>query len=119
VEDEHSFTANGIVCHNTVTEAMGVGLPIVAGMHTSITEITDNGKLMYGIDDMIEHIQVHDGENIRYKLSPQAVCLQMVSVYKDVNKKINYAEKYAHKMKEYDWDFISNKFKKQIKKLIS
>jgi hypothetical protein len=43
----------------------------------------------------------------------------MVSVYKDVNKKINYSEKYAHKIKEYDWDFISNKFKKQIKKLIS
>jgi hypothetical protein len=97
---------------------MSVGLPIVAGLHTSINEITDNGKLIYAVDDMIEHIQVHDGENIRYKLSPQAVCLQMFSVHKDVDKKINYAEKYAHKIKDYDWDLISNQFKKQIQKLI-
>ena len=102
----------------SLTEAMSVGLPIVAGLHTSFDEITDYGKLIYAVDEMIEHIQIHDGENIRYKLSPQAVCLQMVSVHKDVDKKINYAEKYAHKIKDYDWDLISNQFKKQIQKLI-
>jgi intein/homing endonuclease len=118
VENEHSFTANGIVCHNTVTEAMGVGLPIVVGLHTSLNEITDFGKLVYGVDNFIEHIQISDAENLRCKLHPAQVCEKMVNAFEDRDKKINYINRYATKLQEYDWDKIATQFKKQIKKLI-
>jgi glycosyltransferase involved in cell wall biosynthesis len=102
----------------SVTEAMGVGLPIVVGLHTSLNEITDYGKLVYGVDDLTEHIQVTDAENIRFKLNPKQVCEKMINVFEDRDKKINYINRYAPKLQEYDWDRIATQFKKQIKKLI-
>lgn len=117
VENEHSFTANGIICHNTVTEAMSVGIPIICGLHTSINEITDYGKLVYGVTDMVEHFQISDAENIRFKLNPIAVKDQMIKAFENRNKPFS-SNKYKHKFEEYDWDKIAEQFKQQIKKLI-
>ena len=102
----------------SVTEAMGVGLPIVVGLHTSLNEITDFGKLVYGVDNFIEHIQISDAENLRCKLHPSQVFERMMNVFEDRSKKINYINRYAPKLQEYDWDKIATQFKKQIKKLI-
>lgn len=101
----------------SVTEAMGVNLPIVVGLHTSLNEITDNGKLVYGVTDMIEHFQIKDAENIRYKLNPQAVAEKMIEAFENRNKPFS-PNKYKHKFEEYDWDKIAEQFKEQIKKLI-
>ena len=101
----------------TIVEAMGVGLPIICGLHTSINEITDFGKLVYGVTDMVEHFQISDAENVRFKLNPIAVKDQMVKTFENRNKPFS-PNKYKHKFEEYDWDKIAEQFKQQIKKLI-
>jgi glycosyltransferase involved in cell wall biosynthesis len=101
----------------TIVEAMGVGLPIICGLHTSINEITDFGKLVYGVTDMVEHFQISDAENVRFKLNPIAVKDQMVKTFENRNKPFSL-NKYKHKFEEYDWDKIAEEFKQQIKKLI-
>lgn len=103
----------------TITEAMSVGLPIICGNHTSLTEITDNGKLVYIVNDMIPHFQIEDAENVRMKLHPMAVMQQMENVFMDkMTKKINYLKSYEHKFAEYDWDKIADQWKLAISKLI-
>ena len=101
----------------TIVEAMSVGIPIICGLHTSINEITDYGKLVYAVTDMVEHFQISDAENIRFKLNPIAVKDQMIKAFENRNKPFS-PNKYKHKFEEYDWDKIAEQFKQQIKKLI-
>ena len=118
IDGSHSFIANGIVCHNTVTEAMSVGLPIVCPVHTSLHEITDDGKLVYAVTDLWEHVQITDAENVRFKSNPEEVYNKMVAATLDMPKKINYLNRYKPKMEQYNWEDIADKFKTEIKKLI-
>ena len=99
----------------TVTEAMAVGLPIVCGNHTSLKEITNDGKLVYIVNDLVEHIQIEDAENIRHKLMPMSVANQMKRVYDDTQKGCVKAN-YDSKLKEFDWDAIAEIWKGIIKK---
>jgi glycosyltransferase involved in cell wall biosynthesis len=107
----------------TITEAMANGLPIVCGNHTSLTEITDNGKLVYAVNDFIPHLQIGDDENIRMLLHPNQVVEQMKKAYNDLNIKwVNstnlYLDKYAHKFKEYQWDSIAKQWENVIRKML-
>lgn len=102
----------------TLSEAMSVGLPIVAPIHTSFIELTDNGKLVYAVTDLWEHIQITDAENVRFKSNPTQVADKMIEATLDIPKKINYLNRYKHKMEEYNWEEIADKFKTEIKKLI-
>jgi len=103
----------------TITEAMSVGLPIICGNHTSLTEITDNGELVYIVNDVIPHFQIDDAENVRLKLNPTAVTNQMINVFNDkLSKSKNYWKSYEHKFAEYDWDKIADQWKIAIKRLL-
>jgi glycosyltransferase involved in cell wall biosynthesis len=102
----------------SVTEAMSVGLPIVCPVHTSLHEITDDGKLVYAVTDLWEHVQITDAENVRFKSNPEEVYNKMVAATLDMPKKINYLNRYKPKMEQYNWEDIADKFKTEIKKLI-
>lgn len=103
----------------TITEAMCVGLPIVCGLHTSIKEITRNGEFVYGIDKFTEHIQIFDGEGIRYKLDPKDVAAEMACLYDYHSQHSDELIDYSEIAKEYDWDKIAqswiNIFNKHLK----
>jgi glycosyltransferase involved in cell wall biosynthesis len=101
----------------TVTEAMACELPIVCGLHTSLNEITDNGELVYAVKNIYEHIQIEDAENIREVLDPKETCEKMIEAYQDCQS--DKAKKsYSHKMKEYDWDKITEEWKEKFKKIL-
>ena len=101
----------------TVTEAMACELPIVCGLHTSLNEITDNGKLVYAVKNIYEHIQVEDAENIREVLDPKETCKKMIEAYQDCQSD-KVKKSYSHKMKEYDWDKITEEWKEKFKKIL-
>ena len=102
----------------TITEAMSVGLPIICGNHTSLTEITDNGELVYIVNDLIPHFQIEDAENVRMVLNPKAVTEQMINVYQDAPLKKVSIKNYQHKFAEYNWDKIADQWKVSIKRLL-
>lgn len=101
----------------TVTEAMSVGLPIICGNHTSLTEITNNGELVYIVNELYEHIQLKDGENIRTVLDPKAVYQQMLNVYNDAQSN-NLKNDYTEKLKEFDWNIIAEQWKNMFTKYL-
>lgn len=97
----------------TVTEAMAVGLPIVAPMHTSIQEITNNGTACYPITSLYEHFQISDYENIRFIPDANDTCLQMQAAYSDtILDKLKHQKAYTDILNIYDWDKIAEQWKK-------
>lgn len=101
----------------TVTEAMCVGLPVICGNHTSLTEITNNGELVYIVNELYEHIQISDAENIRAVLDPNAVCNQMYQVYLDtLNNSVK--NNYTEKIKEFNWDNIAMQWQEKFTKFL-
>lgn len=98
----------------SITEAMAANLPIIAPMHTSITEITDNGKAVYAVHTCHEHIQVgQDYENVRHIPDVKEVAVQMLNAYyhasltKKESLDAQLEERYEFLLKQYDWDIIA------------
>lgn len=101
----------------TVTEAMCVQLPIICGNHTSLTEITNNGELVYIVNELYDHIQISDAENIRAVLDPEAVYKQMYQVYLDTQSGV-VKKDYTEKIKEFNWDTIAEQWKNKFSKYL-
>ena len=102
----------------TVTEAMYVGLPIICGNNTSLTEITNDGELVYIVNELYYHIQLKDGENIRTVLDPKAVYQQMLNVYNDT-KSNTLRNNYTEKLKEFSWDSIAKQWQDKFSKYLN
>jgi glycosyltransferase involved in cell wall biosynthesis len=103
----------------TVTEAMACELPIVAPMHTSLKEITENGDACYAVTVMIEHFQIADYENIRHIPDPVITANQMLIAFKDVcHKKFPHKEAYEDILEKYDWDKIAKSWEDKFNKLL-
>jgi intein/homing endonuclease len=119
VDETHSFVANGIVCHNTTTEAMAVGLPIVAPLHTSIKEICENGAACYPVSILSEQILTHDYENVRFIPDPVNTAFAMTQAYNDVIEgKFPHKNAYTDILAEYDWDKIAEQWKQIFSKYL-
>jgi glycosyltransferase involved in cell wall biosynthesis len=96
-------------------ESMAVNLPSICPMHTSLKEITDYGKMVeYPITELDKHIQVLDGEFVRYKSNTIAVSQAMLSMYWGCHKKNGKLDY----LKKYDWDIISRQFENEIENLL-
>jgi glycosyltransferase involved in cell wall biosynthesis len=103
----------------TITEAMAVGLPIVAPMHTSVKEICENGSACYPITILSEQILTHDYENIRYMPDPVNTAWAMKEAYKDaVSSKYPHKLAYEDILDQYDWDKAVEQWKKVFSKLM-
>jgi glycosyltransferase involved in cell wall biosynthesis len=103
----------------TVTEAMACQLPIVAPMHTSIKEITENGEACYPVNMMFDHFQISDYENLRHIPDPAMVANQMMRAFKDVAQgKYPHKEAYEDILEKYNWDKIAKSWQDKFNKLL-
>lgn len=124
VEYTHSFVGNGLVCHNTVTEAMATKTLVVCPKHTSLTEITDNGENTLNFLFSQQAVFPNDYEKIRFTTNPMEVKTLCEVVYnlpndepelqQAVQDKIENAYNKVSVMK---WEDISKRFKVIIDKL--
>lgn len=110
VENSHTFIGNGLVCHNTVTEAMRCKVPVVAPVHTAIEEISNYGKNIWGLTEFDFDCQVVD--NIfRYKCLDFDVVEQLENVVnasaEEKKKKIDDAHDFVSKL---TWQESAKKF---------
>jgi glycosyltransferase involved in cell wall biosynthesis len=103
----------------TVTEAMSTGLPVVCGNHTSLKEITRNGKDVHAIYGQHEHIQIHDGGAVRYCLDADQVANEFLLLF------IRYIEQgcfeindYTYQKSKYNWDKIAQSWTKVLNKIL-
>lgn len=84
----------------TLCEAICCELPVIYGNHTSFKEIM--GGDGYPVNTLHEHIQIYDGEGVRFKLDIEETVKLMKDAYDRCEKK-----KYPKQVKKYDWDKIS------------
>jgi glycosyltransferase involved in cell wall biosynthesis len=85
----------------TLSEAMCCELPVIYGNHTSFKEIMQgDGK---PVKTLHEHIQIFDGEGVRFKLDINETVERMQECFISTNKNV----KYTKQLEKYDWDKIS------------
>ncbi|MGA0212947.1 MAG: hypothetical protein ACO3JH_08210, partial [Flavobacteriaceae bacterium] len=76
-------------------------LPVIYGNHTSFKEIMQGeGK---PVKTLHEHIQIYDGEGVRFKLDVNETVERMQECFISTNKNV----KYTKQLEKYDWDKIS------------
>lgn len=113
VENSHSFMANGILAHNTNTESMGAGVPVITGAHTSQNEIFGQNSERGYLYPCKEQIYI---DNSGFRLWGQMSDIQnsMMSCYTDWKEKSSrrieiikqarsFAEQYSWKNVCKDW----------------
>jgi hypothetical protein len=124
VENTHSFVGNGLVCHNTVTEAMATKTLVVCPQHTSLSEITDFGNNTISFMFNQANVYVNDFEKIRFTTNPHEVTNLLGIVYnlKHDEEEIRQVsqekvERAYEKVKGMKWEVIAKQFKEKIDKL--
>lgn len=60
VEGSHSFIGNGLVCHNTFSEAAACKLPVIAPYTTSFMEMSGYGKNAYMLQNIYPYVHTND-----------------------------------------------------------
>jgi glycosyltransferase involved in cell wall biosynthesis len=94
----------------TVTEAMRCKIPVIAPLHTSIDEISKDGKNIWGLEELDLDCTVTDNI-IRYKCMDFEVEEKLNSVYsadqRTIESKVNGAFNYVSSI---TWDYSAKKF---------
>ena len=70
----------------TVTEAMAAYVPVIAPIHTSLTEITNDGKLVEPLRDLSPTFFHKDAEKLRFQCSPPDVANALFKTFSENNK---------------------------------
>lgn len=65
VEGTHEFVGGGLLLHNTVTEAMCVGTPVIAPDHTSFSELLADGRGILAPPERERQIMIADNDQLR------------------------------------------------------
>jgi glycosyltransferase involved in cell wall biosynthesis len=103
----------------SITEAMGSKVPVIAPLHTSITEISANGKRIYPITEFIPFCGWNDNLHRDMCFIDNVVEVMEDAVENIINdteknkEKINLAYEYV---KSLDWKGIAKRFVEQFKK---
>jgi glycosyltransferase involved in cell wall biosynthesis len=99
----------------TVTEAMACKLPVICPLHTSLIDISDNGKRVYPLENLYPICQIADND-IREQCDFVEVAAQLHQVYTDLKtgsaaltKKVNLAYQYIQTL---DWNIIGKQWGK-------
>jgi|TARA_R110000782_G_scaffold6871_2_gene23513 glycosyltransferase involved in cell wall biosynthesis len=128
-ESELNNIYNSFDCFITTTTAEGWGLTVheammcetlvICPLHTSLTEVTNNGKVVLPIKKTSTTVYKDDLEKIRYKSDTDSVIDAMKLAFNmnssDKAQKILEAKKFASKFK---WKKTAEMFKKLIRKQI-
>jgi len=85
----------------TLCEALCCELPVIYGNHTSFKEIMKGEGCP--VNTLHEHIQIFDGEGVRFKLDIPEVVNKMKLCYDMGEMKI----KYPNQLEKYDWNKIA------------
>lgn len=106
VENSHSFVGNGIVCHNTFSEAAATKTPIIAPYSTSFIEMSGEGKRAYLIEELIPIANTQDNI-IRQQCNYIEVADWMIYLsegFLGKNENIDFDTLHKEKIdRAYDW----------------
>jgi len=110
-----------------ITESMATRLPMVAPVHTSIAEITEQGKLMLKAiyqEDMVPHVHALDHNRFRWTTDPYIVAEHVSSAYtlimaeRQESRRSNIVEQTLDdaekKVYLYDWERVAIMWKQLI-----
>jgi len=102
----------------TITEAMACGTPVIAPIHTSITEITDQGSLVYPLLDLRPFMFVNDVQKVRYLSSPNETSKRMLDALAEIDTEFQYdlIDKAIRWVAQYNWDDSAEIIYKNFKK---
>jgi glycosyltransferase involved in cell wall biosynthesis len=95
----------------SVVEAMACKVPVVAPIHTSLKEITNEGHLVYSIREMRPNVFVQDFEKIRMQSEVEDVAAAMLKVLNEYGSdKQNRLVMEAYKKAiSYKWEETAKK----------
>lgn len=109
----------------SITEAMATGTLVVAPLHTSIKEISNNGENIFSFKFMQRGVFTNDFEKVRYLVSPEEVASIMgilenlkhegEEVQQQIMQIVTNANSFVL---QYDWEKTSNKIKSLIQGLV-
>jgi len=89
----------------TITEAMACGTPVICPVHTSLTEITEEGTLVYPIRSLRPFMFIQDMEKVRYISSVKEVAKRMYDAMAEIGTEYqaDLSEKARKKALSYKW----------------
>lgn len=101
----------------TITEAMACGTPVIAPVHTSLTEITEEGTLIYPLRSLRPFMFVKDMEKVRYISSVKEVAKRMYDAMAEIGSDYQYdlTQKARKKVLTYKWDKSAELIMKNFK----
>ncbi len=109
----------------SITEAMATKTLVVCPKHTSLTEITDDGKNSLNFMFSQEIVFVNDFEKVRYITNPNEVCTLMEVVYnfknepEEVQELVSQIVQRAYdKITATTWSAVSKEFKVLVDRLL-
>jgi intein/homing endonuclease len=98
VEGSHSFVANGIVCHNTYSEAAACKLPVIAPYSTSLIEMSGYGKNAFMLETLYPIVQLNDN-----------IIRQQTDIF-EIAEQLNYVAECKYKRPEILEERIKNNY---------
>jgi intein/homing endonuclease len=118
VKDDHSFVGNGLLLHNTVTEAMACQVPVLAPYHTSLIDISGGqNKRFWTTSDLRFYCSRFDNmirEAVDYNTFP-ILMNTAVSLKNATEQKVDLAYQYARSL---NWDIVVKKWIDIFERLI-
>ena len=95
----------------SVVEAMACKVPVIAPMHTSLKEITNDGNLVYPVKELKPNVFVQDYEKIRMQSDVQEVATTMLKVLNEwkSDKQKRLVNSAYNKAISYKWQETAEK----------
>ena len=95
----------------SVVEAMACKVPVIAPMHTSLKEITNDGNLVYPVKELKPNVFVQDYEKIRMQSDVQEVAATMLKVLNEwkSDKQKRLVNSAYNKAISYKWQETAEK----------
>lgn len=116
--DLYVTTTHGEGWGLTVTEAMVCKTPVVAPLHTSINEISLNGKLIYGLEEFYPSCNTVDSI-VRERVSHEETAEKMLQAFEErgTQKQKDMIEAAYNHVIRYRWDLAANSFCNHFEKV--
>jgi glycosyltransferase involved in cell wall biosynthesis len=103
----------------TITEAMACGIPVIAPNHTSIKEITNNGSLMFPLNDFREYIGLQDNDRVRQIVNPDEVAEKIEYVLNaDIKEVAKVTKKGLAKMQTLSWLSVCERLQNLLEEML-
>jgi glycosyltransferase involved in cell wall biosynthesis len=103
----------------TASEAMACGIPVIAPNHTSIKEITNNGSLMFPLNDFREYIGLQDNDRVRQIVNPDEVAQKIEYVLNaDIKEVAKVTKKGLAKMQTLSWLSVCERLQNLLEEML-